>query len=274
LKPALAIAVAWAVFASAARAGEARCWVDEGVLVVPASVMGVAGDYILDPATPDTELHETRAQGAGFVETALVGEVRIAGLTRKAHPVAVVDLDARTAGFPTPIAGVIGADLLRDYVLDVNFAPCRVGLHPAGEAPRFGAARRLDLQWVGGRPTIAAAVADGPRAISAPFALATGSSVAVRLDERFARVPGAPKPKELYPYGAATAGLRALSLADDLYENLRAGLLPAGGDASGPAGSLGAPVLARYRLRFDFPRGRLLLARAHEKGPPDAPGGP
>lgn len=274
MKLALAIVAAWAILAPSAGAAEAPCWLDEGVLVVPASVMGVAGDYILDPGTPDTELHETRAQGAGFAETALRGEVRIAGLRRASHPVAVVDLDARTAALPTPIAGVIGADFLRDYVLDVRLSPCRVALHPAGRAPRFGPAQALGLRWLAARPVAPAAVGDGPRARQGWFVPALGSDAAVRLDDRIASAPGALKPQALYPYGAGRAQLRALSLAGDLFEGVPAGLLSAQGQSPFPDGVIGTPILQRYRLRFDFPRGRLLLAPAQTKGPPAAAGGP
>ena len=42
-----------------------------GVIVVGAEVMGVPGDYILDTATPHTQLADSQAQTAGFTETAL-----------------------------------------------------------------------------------------------------------------------------------------------------------------------------------------------------------
>ena len=115
--------------APAARAGEAACWLDNGVVVIAAEVGGVAGDYILDTGAPHTLLAETQAQGAGFVETELRVPVRLAGLTLPDRPVAVLDLDPRSHAFPTPIAGVIGADILADHVLDIRFAPCRVGPH-------------------------------------------------------------------------------------------------------------------------------------------------
>lgn len=257
--------------AAAARAGEAACWVDNGVLVVPAQVLGVAGDYILDPATPHTLMGDTQAQGAGFADTALSGEVRLAGLVMAGQPVAVTAIDLRTGALPTPVAGVIGADVLKAYVLDVRFAPCRIGLWPKGKAPAFRHADAvLPLAWAGGVPTAAAAVADGAKTLTGPFALALGGDTAVRLADDLAAAPGAAKPKELYPGGVARPRLRALSFAGDLFEQLPAGLLPAAPDGS--AGEIGAPVLARYRLRFDFPGGRLSLT--HEKGPPDRSGGP
>ena len=64
-----------------------------------------------------------------------------------------------------------------------------------------------------------------------------------------------------------------MSFAGALSENLPAGLMKA--ENPRLAGQIGAPLLARYRLRFDFPAGRLLLAptalSAYEKGPRPSP---
>jgi len=259
-RPVLAFAALLALAAAPAAAGEAACWFENGVVVVGAEVMGVAGDYILDTATPHTVLAETQAQAAGFAETALTGEVRLAGVVAAGRPVSVQAIDLRSGALPTPVAGVIGADVLRSYVLDVSFAPCRVALRPRAQARRFPAAAVLPLQWVAGRPMTRAAAADGPHALIGGFAPATGADTAVRLSDAVASVAGAARPKELYPYGVLRPRLRAFSFAGRLWENLPAGLLK----AQDPAllGEIGAPLLARYRLRFDFPAGKLLLAPA------------
>ncbi|MEO8114481.1 MAG: hypothetical protein ABI655_08875 [Phenylobacterium sp.] len=257
MKP-LLLAIVCALAAPAARAGEAACWFENGVVVVPASVMGVAGDYILDTGSPHTQLAETQAQGAGFAETALNGDVRLAGVTLKGRPVAVADLDMRTGALPTPIAGVIGVDVLKDYVLDVSFSPCRVVLRRPRGLPAFRPATTLRLTWTASLPVVEAAVSDGPRARRLALTPATGADTAVRLSDALAGAPGAKKPAELYPYGNLHPRLRALSFAGRLFEALPAGLLkPAEGD-----GQVGAPVLSRYRLRFDFPAGLLKLAPA------------
>lgn len=242
-----------------AQAGDVACWYEQGVLVAPASVAGIAGDYILDTGAPATQLHETRAQAAGLDETALAGDVRLAGLTLTARPLAVADLDSRTWLFPTPIAGVIGADVLGDYVVDVSFAPCRVSIRPLRQAPPFAAQAVLALRRVDGAATAFAAVSDGPRAFGGPFVVSTGSDASVRLDPAYAGVTGQAKPADLLPGGERRAQLRAASFAGTLFENLDAGL--AASDAR-TAGVIGAPLLAHWRIRFDFPRGRLLLAPA------------
>ena len=243
------------------------------MIVVGAEVMGVPGDYVLDTATPHTQLAESQAQAAGYAEVSLVGRVRLAGLSLSGRAVAVADLDPRTGALPTPIAGVIGADVLRAYVLDVSFAPCRIVLSPAGGAPRFRAPMSLPMAWVADRPGVIAAVADGPHTVSDLFAPATGADTGLRLSDAIASVAGAARPDELYPYGVYRPRLRALSFAGALSENLPTGLMKA--ENPRLAGQIGAPLLARYRLRFDFPAGRLLLAptalSAYEKGPRPSP---
>ena len=258
--PILAALLALAATPAAAARGRAEgaaCWFENNVVVVSAEVMGVPGDFILDTATPHTQLADSQAQTAGFAETALKGEVRLAGVVARDRPVAVATLDLRTGALPTPIAGVIGADVLRDYVLDLNFAPCRVTLRAAGQAAPFRAKHVLAVRWVADRPVVAAAVADGPHALAGAFTPATGGDTAVRLSDAVATAPGAAKPKELYPYGVLRPRLRALSFAGVLLENLPAGLIKA--EDPSLTGEIGAPLLSRYRLRFDFPAGRLLL---------------
>jgi hypothetical protein len=247
-------------FAQGAAAGEAVCWFENNVIVIGAEVMGVPGDYILDTATPHTQLADSQAQTAGFAETALTGEIRLAGVVATGRPVAVAVVDLRTGALPTPIAGIIGADVLRDYVVDVSFSPCRVALRASRETPAFPGHTTLALHWLADRPVVAAVVADGPHATAGAFTPATGGDTAIRLSDAIAAAPGALKPKELYPYGVSFPRLRALSFAGALSENLRSGLLKA--EDPDLTGEIGAPLLSHYRLRFDFPAGRLLLAPA------------
>jgi hypothetical protein len=257
----LALAVAVLAPAAPARAGETACIYEQGVLVVPAAVAGMAGDYILDTAAPATLVHETRAQANGFADVVLAGDIALAGQSLPARQVAVADIDLRTWSFPTPIAGVIGADVLGGFVVDVELAPCRLRLSRPGQSPPFAASLSLPIAWKAGRPVVRAAVADGPRARVGDFAPATGADTAVRLSDAIAAVPGAARPQELYPGGVLRPKLRALSFARELFEQAPAGLLKA--VEGGPDGEIGAPALAAWRLRFDFPAGGLLLAPAH-----------
>lgn len=263
-------ATAAAVLASSpARAGEAACWFEKGTVVVPAVVAGVAGDYILDTGSPRTLLHDTRAEAAGFTDTELTGEVRIAGLTLAGQPVAVQGLDARTFAHPTPIAGVIGADVLSSFVLDVSYSPCRISLHPPDRAPPMRGLR-LAMGRLGPLPLASGSVTDGVTGTTGSWIVAVSQPLPARLNEAIGAAPGAAKPEELYPGGVWTAELAGLAFGGRVTQDARAGLLRRT-EAEGALGAIGSPVLSRWTLRFDFPRGRLTLK---EKGPPPSGDGP
>jgi hypothetical protein len=250
-----------------ALAGETGCWFENGAVVVPAAIGEVSGDYVLDLSAPRTLLHETAAQRAGFAGSALSLPVRVAGQMTDATLVTVVDLDYRSVGFSTPIAGVIGADVLDRYVLTLDFAPCRLSLEALGSnaggsnARAPGGGRRggvMTVTMVGGVPTVAGAASDGVGGVSGPFALDTASQGGVR-----ARGPAdAPRQK---PAGI----LPALSLGGVVRQDVPA--VVAGDLPPGVVGAIGVQVLAAYRLRLDPRALRLWLLPSEgpdkEKGP-------
>ena len=256
---------------------EVACRFQAGVIVVPAVVAGIAGDYILDTGAAQTTLHETTAQAEGIVGTDLVGGVALAGFRLGERALKVADLDIRTWNLPTPAAGVIGADVLGAYVVDVRFAPCRVRLSLPGQAPAFEG-RVLPIGWDLGRPTAIASVSDDAHQVTGAFVIATGANVPVRLADDLAQAPGALRPEELYAQGVWLARLPQVTFAGSVGRDVAAGLMAPEGDV---VGLLGAQVLAHFQLRFDFPAGRLVVApeiettRApqrkgpgHHRGPP------
>lgn len=255
-RPALALApLALALLlAPSARAGEATCWFENGAVVVPAEIGGVAGDWLLDPSAPHTLLHETRAQMDGL-PPAFTARGDVAGETLDAVAVTVANLDGRAPGFPTPIAGVIGADVLARFVVDLDFAPCRVRLSARQEGRIDRRARTLRLTLVDGAPAVEAAVSDDRRARRGLFLVDWSSRAAVRLTAAGFRPAGARA--ERAPRGVAPARLRALSFDGRLYEETSAALAP---DVDPTlAGALGTDLWSRWRLRLDIGHGRLVL---------------
>ncbi|MDP2214404.1 aspartyl protease family protein [Phenylobacterium sp.] len=248
------LACGLAAWSGGARAAEIACWLDRGVLVAPATAAGVSGDFIIDTGADHSAIHNTRAQAAGHEGEAMWGEVSLAGARVAAQDLAVEDLDARTWAFPTPIAGVIGADILRGFVVELDTSPCRLTLALAGALPR-PAGPGVPISWMGATPVVSVAISDGPTARTAALTPATGLDAGVRLSPAIAAVPGA-EAKTLSPYEDGRAELRALSLGGALFEHLRAGLSD---EAATSDGAVGLEVLGRWRLRFDFPGGRLHL---------------
>ena len=237
-------------------AREIACRFEAGVIVVPASVAGIAGDYIFDTGSPQTLLHETRAGAEGLTGSEVLGGVRIAGLVLPPRRIGIADLDVRTWNLATPVIGVVGADALQGLVVDVAFSPCKVRLARPAEATAFKGVP-LPVTWSSGRPLVEAVVSDGVHQLTGPFILATGANAPIRIADDLASIPGASQPAELYPEGVWLARLPSLRLADRTFADVGSGLTPPEGDN---AGVIGGAILANFRLRFDFAGGRVLIA--------------
>lgn len=228
--------------AGAARAGETACWFENGAVVAPAVIGDMAGDYVIDLSAPHTLLHETKAQMAGITEPELPLSVELAGLKTPAVVVRVADLDARGAGFVTPIAGVIGMDVLAGHSVEIDFAHCRIRVDQPWRARRQVV---FPVEMVEGLPTIVAGVSDGPTARRGAFAIDTASKAMARLSTRGATTAGK---LDTGARHKAPARLRALSIGGVLAQNVPASLaddLP-----EGVTGTLGTGLWGRHRLRL------------------------
>jgi hypothetical protein len=253
IAPALLAVILTSCGVGSAQAGEAGCWFENGAVVAPAEIAGIAGDWLLDPSEPHTLLHETRAEMEGL-PGAFRATGHVAGQTLDDVQVAVADLDGRAPGFPTPIAGVIGADVLERFVVDLQFSPCRLRLS-RDRPPPFGPARRLTLLRIGGVPAVAAAISDDRTARSGAFAVDWSSRAAVRVSGASV----SPVSDGLDPTirSRAPARLRALSVDGRLYEEQSAAV--ASGLDPALAGTLGVDFWSLWRVRLDIGRGRLYL---------------
>jgi hypothetical protein len=248
---AASLCLAWTLAAAGARAGETRCWFENGAVVVPAAFGAIAGDFIVDLSRADSQLHQTPAQARGYTGGDALGTLRIAGETRAAFAVTVADLDTRSAGFTTNITGALGADAFEPFILDIQTSPCRMRLSRRAPARRIGSVR-LKVTRIGGVPAIRAAISDGVTSRRGLFAIDTASKESRIAEATLSRPP----PAGVDP----RVRLRALSVGGRLFEQTPAGL--ADGAPPELAGSIGEAVWSRYRLRLDQRRGRLELTPA------------
>lgn len=230
------------MIAAQARAGDVTCSFEGGVLVAPAEVAGIAGDYIIDTGQPATVLHNTRAEGAGLAEPGVRASVKLGGLESPPVTAAIVDLDARTWALPTPVAGVIGVDALSHFQLEVRFAPCRLTVRPGG--PAAAAA-----------PLVEATISDGVTARRGLFVVATGQAPALQLREAEVE-PLAPPPEGEPP---PVRRIDRLSVGGELFTRLETHLVPPASLDPRAIGVIGAAALKAFRLKFDFAQARLTL---------------
>ncbi len=240
IRPNLLIAAAIALAASGARAGETRCWLDKGAVVLPAAFGDIAGDFVLDLARPVSALHDTRANMNGLTGTSATAVLSVAGVGFGRTTLPILDLDPQTARFDTTINGILGADILRGRVLTLDFrgGRCRLTLGKRLPAGR-GGAMRVPLAWVGGMPAAKAVVSDGVKARPGLFALGTARAATLIGRGSLSR------PAK----GDDQIRIRAVEFDGALFEQTPAEIGPA--PDSELAGALGTAVLARGRLILD-----------------------
>jgi len=235
--------------AGAARAGETGCWLDHGAIVVPAAFGDIAGDFLLDAATPKSALHVTVANSFGVTSDTTRADLRLAGQRLPAFEMKVADLDVQARPRTAGLAGVIGADALAGYVTEITTRPCRVKLSLRAGRPW---PVRAELSWIGGAMAVKAAVSDGTTSRAGWFAVATGAPGVTVAQATLTRDP----PKDSDP-DWPPARLRALSVGGLLFEQV-----PAGAEADAPAGlagAIGEEVWCGRPLRLDPRHGRLEL---------------
>jgi len=251
-----------ALIAGTARAGGTECWVDNGVVVVPAALGDIAGDFILDLSAPQSQLHFDVAGSNGITQPSDDAPLQLAGERIPPLSFAVAHLDARGWGFPTNIAGVIGADALAGYVVELQLAPCRLTLW-RGAAPKLVAPQTLSIQMVAGAPAVSATVSDGRTAKHGLFALDTGSA-GVRIADSEAALSRLPKGLDPTLRTNPPARIAGLELGGELIPNAPASLQA--DTPPGLIGSLGNTVWSRYAwIRVD------LRADTLELGPRQSP---
>jgi len=242
-----ALALTLVLAARVAHAGETRCWFENGAVVVPAAFGDIAGDFILDASAPASQLHLTTAQTFGVDGPSAAARLRLAGERTGPLTLQVADLDARAKPFVTSIVGIIGADALAPFVVEIATDPCRLRL--SRRASRKVGALRIPLRSIDGVPAVKAAISDGMTSRAGWFAIDTGQAASRVSDARLSRAPAAGTDPPVR--------LRALSLAGRLFEQIPGGVLPEA--RPGLAGAIGMAVWSRFRMRLDPQRGWLAL---------------
>jgi hypothetical protein len=249
----LVLAAGWLTGVTGSQAGEARCWIDKGALVASAAFGDIAGDFLIDLATPVSQLHETRAGMAGLTGPSATRTLAIAGQRVPAFTLTITDLDARTARFDTVITGVLGADLWRRFTLEIDPAPaCRLRLTRA-RGGRLAHGLRLPLTTDQGPPLVPAILTDGTHVRAEAVAIGTAQWVT--------RINGATPSRPIPATGAdapTPVRLRALEVGGRLFEEVP--VETSGPDTADGPSVVGYSVWSTWRLHLDIRDGWLDLA--------------
>lgn len=270
------------------------------LMVVPLEVNGTRLSFILDSgvgkpilfnlADQDSiELHNVRKltiQGLGSGEpiealSSVGNTFRLASLVNPNQQVYVVldkDLNFSPA-LGMPIHGIIGYDLFRDYVVEINYGRRFIRFHdPDTYKPRKGKGTQtlpLDVERKKAFLEGSVVVRDGQRVIPVRLLMDTGSSDAVWLfpdAEEGLKIPEKHYDDYLGKglsgtiYGKRTK-ISQLRLGDFVLTDTKAAFpdlesLQGIGDLGERDGSLGGELLKRFNMVINYPAGEITLSKS------------
>ncbi len=250
---------------------------------IPVSVNGAApATFILDTGAVkspvDPKYAETlgiksrgsvTAQGAGgSVKVGLASDLRMsfAGLNAKVEKSPMTPLGAISLRIGQPVHGVLGYDVMRKYVTEIDYANERVTFHPPSFRPPAEAVR-LPIRFDGHLPLVDARITlpDG-RELHPRLLIDTGAGNGLILTRAYV----AKSKIEIEPTLEITGGLGvggetrtrlgrigSLQLAGFTFDNPLASMSR---DTRGVLASsdfdglIGGPILRRFTLYVDYPR--------------------
>jgi hypothetical protein len=220
--------------------------------------------------------------GASEVGHTKVSAVRVGGVTFKPEPAWALKVHAVVSPYEgRAIDGLIGGDFFERHVVEIDYARSQLRVWPAAGFEYKGAGTVLALQRLGGHVAVEAE-AQLPNGQKAPglFVVDTGLRMGVAFNAPFvarhklieqtgaklqATVGGGIGGEVVHHVGRLQA-LRLGNLTVDApvvtFSQERTGALA----SDEYAGIIGADILRRYRVTFDYSRNRLIL-EPH----PDAP---
>lgn len=207
---------------------------------------------------------ELEGRGGGVGGRQAQGVVlSVTGGPARAVDAAVTDLSDAARAMRLPLAGILGDDVLKAYVLTLNYRDQRLGMTAEAVAPADAVPIRL-----GRTPFVSARAVYGGRIARAEFQIDTGSNTAVEFWRPYAlTVLGAQGRKDIGLGVAGTstiergridelqvAGKRIPALQVNFADETRP-------DDAGPGygGVIGGPAWAGLVVTLDLPRGRMWL---------------
>jgi hypothetical protein len=198
-----------------------------------------------------------------------------------------IPLDSVSQSFGEPFDGALGYDLLRRWVVTIDYQQHKLVLHSNAAFEYHGSGRTIPLRLDSGVPIVTGTVVldgkqySGDFIIDAPFRgsvtlatpfiarnglLDTMRSSGQRLLETELRGVGGTSKN-------AVGRVSAFRFADITFESPIVGFADATGGAFARrdiAGTIGGEILHHFRVTFDNPHGRLILEQFETPNVPDA----
>lgn len=263
-------------------------------IYIPATVAGQPVEVLLDSGAEMTILDKGWAERAGLkiegrvVATGAGGQaeaafargvtIEVGGLRLPDLTVGAIDLDAVSKALGTPLPVILGADIFKQLIVDLDFEARTIAFHePEGFQPPPGAATVPVKESSSGIRTVPISIEGGPPVQvdfdignGAPFILGAAYWEPRRLLEG--------RPSSTTLSGAVgglhekpIASLRSLEFGGVRFRDVPAIFdrsTASAFDSDRSLGNVGLPLLARFRMMTDYPNDRLYLVPLREADRP------
>lgn len=216
--------------------------------------------------------------GAGTLKGSYVrdAQVSVEGLESNKQPVVMaIPLDALEPRFGHDIDGIIGADFIKQFVVEVDYPASVLRFHERDRFVYSGSGEIIPITFMfGGYPIIAALVTvTGREPIKGKFVIDLGSGGSLALHRPFVEQEHLPPPdqKTIRAIGGGGAGgkvtgrmgrIAELKIGKFQIENPTALFSEdkAGAFASSELqGNIGAQIMSKFKVFLDYGRSRIIL---------------
>lgn len=256
----------------------------DGIILVDVTLSGGHGWWLLDSGYECSVLDSTAARAGGITTSipertrapgGAVNQARATGIALgvsgegyRPDSVAVVPIAQLSPIVGRPITGILGHDFFERHVVTIDYAARTVQLaRPEGWMPPEGATA-LPVWIEAGEPFVPGTLWVAGRTVPAKLKLDTGSLSGLGLNGSFVAQ------NRLFPDGWARRPVDGIAVGGTTrnfvgrIDSMAFGGIivpsPVAGWSEdltrvGDAGTVGAPILSRFRVTFDYARRRLLL---------------
>lgn len=220
-----------------------------------------------------------RASGAGgTIQAARASHIAFAlpGVTLAEQPAGLIPLEFLSRRSGRPVAAILGYEFFSQFVVEIDFARQSLSLHDPKSFQYRGQGAVVPLELDGELPFIAAALhLPQDKEVRGKFVVDLGSEIPVMVDENYS------KQHALLKTLGRTLELRGRGVGGDvrLLMTRIAGVeiqgtlvsspivafpqnLPGSITAPGSVGNIGAALLRRFRVIFDYSRSQMILEKA------------